>query len=83
MQYIQQLDGDYQNAFLFVLQAKNPEGVALTGSQLDGAINAAKASLELLGAEVSATCALVPIETATEGTTARLVCDITVEELEQ
>lgn len=82
MQHIQKLDGDYQHAYLFVLQAQNPEGGQLTRGQLNSAIDAAGATLELLGANVEAHASLIQIETVEEGKSARLVIDVAVEEVE-
>jgi hypothetical protein len=61
---------------------QNPEGGQLTRGQLNSAIDAAGATLELLGADVEATASLIPIETVPEGKSARLVIDVSVEEVE-
>ena len=76
---IEGLDRDKPNVHILVIQASNPNGVALTEGQMDAALNAAVATLEVLGCEVGATLNALRLDPIGENQLGKLSIDVTQE----
>lgn len=82
MEITQLLDGEYDHAYIFILQAKNPEGQELVEGQIEAAMGASKAALQLTGAEVALTLTSAPLSPVPEGKIGRLVVTTTQETID-
>lgn len=60
-------------AYVFVMQASAPNGVALTTNQINAAITAAENALAEQEATVDATCSVIPLDPVGENEQARLL----------
>lgn len=76
---IEGLDRDKPNVHILVIQASNPNGVALTEGQMDAALNATVATLEVLGCEVGATLNALRLDPIGENQLGKLSIDVTQE----
>lgn len=77
--YNTQIEGlfpDHPNVHIMVIQATNPENAPLTQGQMEAALGAAKASLELTGADVAATWNPLQIDEIEEGQVGVLEIDV-------
>ena len=72
---IERLDTETPFAYVFVLQAAN-DAAPLTAAQIETARNAAKSVLEITGATVAATTAVLALDPIQEGQTATLAIDV-------
>ncbi len=76
---IEGLDRDKPNVHILVVQASNPNGVALTEGQMDAALNATVATLEVLGCEVGATLNARRLDPIGENQLGKLSINVTQE----
>lgn len=76
---IEGLDRDKPNVHILVVQASNPNGVALTEGQMDAALNATVATLEVLGCEVGATLNALRLDPIGENQLGKLSINVTQE----
>ena len=76
---IEGLDSDKPNVHILVVQASNPNGVALTEGQMDAALNATVATLEVLGCEVGATLNALRLDPIGENQLGKLSINVTQE----
>ena len=76
---IEGLDRDKPNVHILVVQASNPNGVALTEGQMDAALNATVATLEVLGCEVGATLNALRLDSIGENQLGKLSINVTQE----
>lgn len=74
---IEGLDRDKPNVHILVVQASNPNGVALTEGQMDAALNATVATLEVLGCEVGATLNALRLDPIGENQLGKLSINVT------
>ena len=70
------LNPEYPNVHILVVQSTNPDGAPLTQGQMEAALGAAKASLELTGAEVAATWNALHIDALEPGQVGFLKIDV-------
>lgn len=76
---IEGLDRDKPNVHILVVQASNPNGVPLTEGQMNAALNATVATLEVLGCEVGATLNALRLDPIGENQLGKLSIDVTQE----
>lgn len=76
---IEGLDRDKPNVHILVVQASNPNGVPLTEGQMDAALNATVATLEVLGCEVGATLNALRLDPIGENQLGKLSINVTQE----
>lgn len=76
---IEGLDRDKPNVHILVVQASNANGVPLTEGQMDAALNATVATLEVLGCEVGATLNALRLDPIGENQLGKLSIDVTQE----
>lgn len=81
-QFTTQIEGlspDKPNVHILVIQASNPNGEPLTEGQMDAALNAAVATLEVVGCEVGATLNALRLDTIGENQLGKLSINVTQE----
>lgn len=76
---IEGLDRDKPNVHILVVQASNPNGVPLTEGQMNAALNATVATLEVLGCEVGATLNALRLDPIGETQFGKLSIDVAQE----
>ena len=76
---IEGLDRDKPNVHILVVQASNANGVPLTEGQMDAALNATVATLEVLGCEVGATLNALQLDPIGENQLGKLSINVAQE----
>ena len=76
---IEGLDRDKPNVHILVVQASNANGAPLTEGQMDAALNATVATLEVLGCEVGATLNALQLDPIGENQLGKLSIDVAQE----
>ena len=77
--FINGLDPNTPNAYVFAIQVGNLNGVAITEGQIDAALTALQDALKATGAQVAATCSVVPLDPFGADQKSRLLINCTQE----
>ena len=77
--FINVLDPNTPNAYVFAIQVGNPNGIAISQGQIDSALAALQSALESSGATVAATCSVVTLDPIGDDQKARLLINCTQE----